>query len=62
MEKVENGVLLTDREAAMMREILNLVSAMYANPCEDFLGYDFPDECKDADAMYFEMKCKEIGV
>ena len=62
MEKVENGVLLTDREAAEIREILNLVSAMHANPFDDYLGVDFQNECADADRLYFEMKCKGIGI
>ena len=62
MMKYDDGVWLTNEEAAKIREILRLVASMHDNPGDDFLGYDFPDECKDSSELYQEMRKKGIGL
>lgn len=62
MGKDDNGVWMTHEEAAKVREILRLVSSLYDNPGDEILGYDFPDECKDAKELYQEMIKKGIGL
>lgn len=62
MVKDENGVWLTNEDAVKVREILRLVASMHDNPGDEILGYDFPDECKDAKELYQEMRKKGIGL
>lgn len=60
MKKVENGVLLTDKEASMIKNALIIGRCMTENPFEDFLYWDYEEESKNAKKMWDEMV--SIGV
>lgn len=60
MKKVENGVLLTDSEVAMIKNALIVGRCMKENPHEDYLYWDYKEESEDATKMWNEMV--RIGV
>ena len=60
MKKVENGVLLTDSEVAMIKNALIIGRCMKENPYEDYLYCDYEEESEDATKMWNEFK--KLGV
>lgn len=60
MERVANGVLLTDKEASMIKDALSIGANMKASPFEDYLYWDWEHECNNASAMFNAME--RIGV
>ena len=56
MKKVENGVLLTDSEVAMIKNALIIGRCMKENPHEDYLYWDYEEESEDATKMWNEFK------
>lgn len=60
MKKVENGVLLTDSEVAMIKNALIIGRCMKENPYEDYLYWDYEEESENATKMWNEFK--KLGV